>query len=131
MLLANVSVSEAGARKLLQIDGEQLQGLHVRRLVRWYLENKPDEKIFPGIEWTEAHFKEIDPWQYVANILANVTQVRADSDLLTLFGLLPASFFAVSWLNCVEAYPALLCFNRYFMLPLLSLCDFCSHHFAS
>jgi hypothetical protein len=79
MLLANVTATEAGARRMLQIREEpaggesegpaepSIQGLHVRRLLRWFL-GEPE--------------RQPDDWQHVASVLCNVSQLQEGRDLL-------------------------------------------------
>ena len=108
MLLANVSATEKGAKRMMQVEEEEekkkeeeaaaeggggkegedpsssssttnhlpqaqkknlLVGLHVRRLLRWFLS-----------QYDAA--AEEDEWQHVASVLHNVSQLQEGRDLL-------------------------------------------------
>jgi hypothetical protein len=70
MLLSNLTIAEKACKKLMQM-GEALEGLNVRLLVQWFsqapsLHASRDPK-------TSA---ERDPFCYVSNVLANITQTE-------------------------------------------------------
>lgn len=64
MLLCNLSQTTAGCLQVLQLDerGGALKGLHVRKLIQWFV------RPVSGDE---------DPFEYAGQILHNVTQVRS------------------------------------------------------
>jgi len=69
MLLANVTTTEEGSRKMLQFDEAEgkLIGLHVHRLLRYYFHPVRGK----------------DEWQYVASILCNISQLEKGREVLT------------------------------------------------
>ncbi len=68
MLLANISLDDTGA-KLIMSEGNMLQGLHVLRLLTWFNES------------THVEGK-VDTFEYVANILTNITQLSSVKTVL-------------------------------------------------
>lgn len=76
MLLANVTATETGSKRMMQVGGKEeggdapsLQGLNMRRLLRWFLSNYNPEAAQ-------------DDWQYVASVVCNVSQLQEGRDLL-------------------------------------------------
>mmetsp|Transcript_16674 Transcript_16674/g.21633 ORF Transcript_16674/g.21633 Transcript_16674/m.21633 type:complete len:409 (+) Transcript_16674:3-1229(+) len=75
MLLVNLTTLEKGAEKMMQVADPQLEGLHLRKLIRWHLNNPCPE---PPADGTELE----DPWQHVSTIVGNVTQIQSGRGIL-------------------------------------------------
>eukprot|EP01024_Parvocaulis_polyphysoides_P027486 TRINITY_DN2490_c0_g1_i2.p1 TRINITY_DN2490_c0_g1~~TRINITY_DN2490_c0_g1_i2.p1 ORF type:complete len:344 (-),score=55.60 TRINITY_DN2490_c0_g1_i2:55-1035(-) len=72
MLLSNLTVEEEGARKLLQLDNERLQGLNLQILL----------KFFMG----EIQDKQNDKYEHISNIFTNVTRIEEGRKILLKSG---------------------------------------------
>jgi len=70
MFLVNMSRDEKGASLLMQ-EGEEIEGLHVRRLFNWFVGSQAA---------TSANT--MDPYAYIAHLLTNVTQITCGRRLL-------------------------------------------------
>eukprot|EP00968_Pinguiococcus_pyrenoidosus_P016563 scaffold1610_cov257-Pinguiococcus_pyrenoidosus.AAC.16 len=67
MLLSNLSRSVHGSERLMQTHVEGLAGLHMRKLLNWYLSSAGDKK---------------DSWDLVAYIIFNVSQIQEGRDFM-------------------------------------------------
>jgi len=80
MFLVNMSRDEKGAAALMQ-EGEEVEGLHVRRLLHWFTQPAPAAPSNPG-RGPAAPAPVLDPNAYVAHILTNISQIVAGRKLL-------------------------------------------------
>ena len=71
MLLANISLDNQGA-KLIMSEGTNLQGLHLLRLLTWFV-----EPVSSGADTKSQEIARVDPLEYTANIITNVTQLES------------------------------------------------------
>ena len=73
MFLVNMSRDEKGASALMQ-EGEEVEGLHVRRLLNWFTQFVPPVK--------SGKAPVLDPNAYCAHILTNISQTAPGRRLL-------------------------------------------------
>ncbi len=85
MFLVNMSRDEKGAASLMQ-EGEEVEGLHVRRLLHWFCQSAPAAApgyAAPGSNrGPVAPAPVMDPNAYIAHILTNISQTVAGRKLL-------------------------------------------------
>ncbi|TYZ62402.1 hypothetical protein PybrP1_010212 [[Pythium] brassicae (nom. inval.)] len=85
MLLANVTTTPEGARALMGYDGRTddallaLREKKMRTLTSLFLESEPEPE---GVDADTGDAKWDDEYQYVANILANISQLEQGRDFL-------------------------------------------------
>lgn len=85
MLLANVTTTPEGARALMGYDGKTddallaLRERKIRSLTSLFLESEPEPE---GVDADTGDAKWDDEYQYVANILANISQLEQGRDFL-------------------------------------------------
>lgn len=85
MLLANVTTTPEGAKALLGYDGKSSDGLlalrekKIRTLTNAFLEGEPEPE---GVDKDTGDAKWDDDYQYVANILSNISQLEQGRDFL-------------------------------------------------
>src|SRR5437868_6060286 len=81
MFLVNMSRDEKGASVLLQ-EGEEVEGLHIRRLILWFTQNTGPSAPAPGIKSPVSPTPVLDPNAYIAHILTNISQLPAGRRLI-------------------------------------------------